>query len=528
MPPHKPILSLTNTCIEWVLAWLCTRLNVQGSLKERLQQREYVTTHLTSNIRQRLINITFQKHMYKWSLSFKCLMLEVLGDTSTQCIDFTEGGYAYVDEVWQFYRSLNVTKIINLTRLGIVCKIRTESDKKYLPDINNTFYGAFNQMKNLRWVTLKGVANKTFLLTLGINCPHLEHLNVAQSPRIDDEAIANLIVRDTSSAESQRSVQVGVQHIPTNLCANSLKMICVSETNVTLASVGILLHFVPNLESFGGDIHAGSLCNVINDLHLKEGHKSFKLQELWDARILPQQASLLKVVCPQLTRLGTDASSLGSLEDLSSITSLTLSLYYQNFENDIYDYLLENGEKLKELILVDHINCYLDLSWLTELTPNLEHLEATVGLEEELEVLKWPSLKTARLTMESSRVLLAFLTNATEVRDLDITFVRAPYQETFECINDDLIICAVIEDGLKKIQKLKISECAIGLKGIDCLLLHCPDLCYLAPLAFWHGLYNQDLHSLMQRIKENNWQLKLIMRTDWEDGKELQEASKVP
>ncbi|XP_047489277.1 uncharacterized protein LOC125039419 isoform X2 [Penaeus chinensis] len=528
MPPHKAILSLTNTCIEWVLDWLFTSLKLQGSLKERLQQREYVTTHLTSNIRQRLINITFQQHMYKWSLSHKCLMLEVLGDTSTQCIDYTESGYAYVDEVWQFYRSLNVIKIINLTRLGVVCRIKTESDKKYLPDINNTLYRAFDQMKNLRWVTLKGVADKTFLLSMGTNCPHLEKLNVAQSPRIDDEAVANLIIRNASPAEGQKSVQVGVQHIPTNLCANSLKMVCVSETNVTLASVGILLHFVPNLESFGGDIHAGSLCCVINNLHLKEGHKSFKLQELWDARILPQQASLLNVVCPQLTRLSTDASSLGSLENLSSITSLTLSLYYQNFENDIYDYLLENGEKLKELILVDHINCYLDLSWLTELAPNLEHLVATVSLEEGREVLKWPSLKTAQLSVESSRVLLALLTSITEVRDLDITFVREPYQETFECINDDLIICAVTEDGLKKLQKLKICECAIGLKGIDCLLLHCPDLCYLAPLAFWHGLINEDFHSLVQRIKENNWQLKLIMRADWEDGKELQEASKVP
>ncbi|XP_042859536.1 uncharacterized protein LOC122245676 [Penaeus japonicus] len=460
--------------------------------------------------------------MYKWSLSSKCSILEVLGDTSTQCIDFTKGGYAYVDEVWQFYRSLNITKVINLTRLGIVCRLKTVSDKKYVPDINSTFYRAFSQMKNLRWVTLKGVADKTFLLTMGTNCPHLEYLNIAESLKIDDEAIANLLIRDTSSAESQRSQQVGVHHIPMNLCVNSLKMVCISETNVTLTSVGMLLHFVPNLESFGGDIHAGSVCSVMKDLHLKEGHKSFKLQELWDARILPQHASLLNVVCPHLTRLNTDASSLGSLKSLSSITSLTLSLYYQNFENDIYEYLLENGEKLKELILVDHINCYLDLSWLVELAPNLEHLEASVRLDEGLEVLKWPSLKTAQLTVESSRVLLTFLSSAYELTDLDITFVREPYQETFECINDDLIIYALIEDGLKKLQKLKISECAIGLKGIDCLLLHCPDLTYLAPLAFWHGLCSQDLHSLVQRIKENNWQLKLIMRTDWENGQELQ------
>ncbi|XP_063592896.1 uncharacterized protein LOC134769991 isoform X2 [Penaeus indicus] len=526
MPPFKPFLSLTNICIEWVLQWLARNVRRLGAPKERLKQREYITANLNSNIRQRLLNIIFQQHMYKWDLSSKCLILELLGDRSTQIVDFTKGGYGFVDEVWHFYRTLTIGLMVNLTKIGVTCDLKTESDKKYLADINHTFYRIFSQMKNLRWVILKGVADTVLLGMMGTNCPYLEYLDVSGSYKVDDESVANLLLKDPLSVEGKNLQKLSLQDIPTQPCAKNLKYVCLSETNVSLVSAVILLHYVPKLQSFGGDIHAGSISSVMEVLQPEEGHMTFQLKELWDARILPHHASLMNIMCPHLTCLNTDASSLNCLHILSSISSLTLCLYYRNFVNEIYDYLLGNGENLKKLILVDHINCCLDLSWLVGLTPNLEHLESSVDLLEGTEMSDWPLLKFARVTVGTSKALLALLTKAPELRELDITFVREPYQETFECINDDLIVYAVIEDGLRKLHKLKINECAIGLKGIDCLLLHCPDLCYLAPLAFWHGLSNQDLHSLIQRIKENNWQLKLIMRTDWEDGQELRKILK--
>ncbi|XP_042866717.1 uncharacterized protein LOC122249696 isoform X2 [Penaeus japonicus] len=522
MPPYKPFLSLTNLCIEWVVEWLAKNVRRLGAPKERLKQREYIAVNLNANIKQMLLNIIFQQHMYKWDLASKCLMMELLGDRSTRIIDFTKGGYGYVDEVWHFYRTLTIGLMINLTKIGVTCNFKTESDKKYLTDINHTFYRVFSQMKNLRWVILKGVADTVLLGMMGTNCPYLEYLDVTGSHKVNDESVANLILKDPLLVEGRNLQKLTLQDIPTQPCANSLKYVCLSETDVSLVSAVILLHYVSKLESFGGDIHAGSVSSVMEVLQPTKSQMTFQLHELWDAKILPHHASLMNMMCPHLTHLNTDASSLDCLHIFSSISSLTLSLYYRNFGNEIYNYLLGSGENLKKLILIDHINCSLDISWLVDLTPNLEHIEATVDMQEGTEMSEWLHLKFARLTVGSSKVLLALLTSTPELRDLDITFVREPYQETFECINDDLIIYALIEDGLKKLQKLKISECAIGLKGIDCLLLHCPDLTYLAPLAFWHGLCSQDLHSLVQRIKENNWQLKLIMRTDWENGQELQ------
>ncbi|XP_042862830.1 uncharacterized protein LOC122247559 isoform X1 [Penaeus japonicus] len=527
MPPYKTILSLTDICTKRVLDLLYEGIRVSAPPQERKKQHSYVTSTLNSNIRQHLINVIFQQPLHKQTFTCKCMLLEMLGDCSTQTIDFSQVGSVYIDEVWHFYRTLTIGLMINLMKLGLACNLRKKMDEKFLLDVNTSLYRVFNQMKNLRWVTLIGVADRTLLESLGTNCIHLEYLNVNESSKVNDDAIARLLLKDPELIEDQSEETLCFQDIQTNPCASNLKMVGVSVTNVSLTSVFVLLYYVPKLESLGGPIQAGSIGSILKHLDPEDGSRFLNLNELWEAKIRPCQASLLNMMCPNLTCLTCDASSLDSLHIISSISALTLKLCFREYVDDIYNYLLGSGQNLKKLILVDHINCGLDLSWLIELTPNLEYLEATLIREDGAEIAEWHFLKSAKVTVQSSKVTLALLTHAPVLADLDITFVMEPYQETFVCINDDLIINAVVDGGLTNLQKLRISECAVSMKGIDCLLLHCPGLTYLAPLSFWHGVSLQDLHALRQRVKERNWVLKIVMRVDWENGQEANKDSDI-
>lgn len=518
MPPHKPLSSLKDICIQWTLEWISSVVKVCGSHQQHKYQRLYLISALSSNIRQHLLFLTFRQPLYERNLTYKCLVLQLLGDQNTRSVDFSCAGIAYLYEVNYLYRILTQVQITNLTRLGINCNLRTMADKKCLMEVNATFYPVFNKMTNLRWVRLVGVADKTLLTALGMNCPHLEYLYVDESHRVNDEAVAKLLLRDSMDVAFQNIKDFDLQDIPTNPCASSLKVIGLNGTEVSMKSVLTILHCVPYLESFEGDVNVGSLCKIMESLQPEDGHRSFNLQKLWDTRILPNQALLIDRVCPHLTYLSTDASSLFALHLLSSVSSLTLKLYFQNATIEIYNYLLVSGVNLRELVLVDHINCCLDLTWLVELTPNLEHLEATIMKEERRNMSQWPLLTTAKITLESSKPLFALMTHAPILKDLDVTFEAWSGLDTFEDINDTLITNAVASGSLQNLQKLKINKCAISMKGIDCLILNCPDLMYLAPLAFWNGVSHEDLQILHQRTKENNWCFRLVLRVDWEDG----------
>lgn len=518
MPPHNPLSPLRDICIEWTLEWISSNVKFGGTSQQHKQQRHYLTSALSSNIRQQLLFLTFQQPLYERNLTYKCLMLKLLGDHNTQSVDFSGAGATYLNEVNYLYRILTQVQITKLTKLGINCNLRTVADKNCLMEVNATFYYVFNQMTNLRWVKLVGVADKTLLRALGMNCPHLEYLNVDESFRVNDEAVANLLLRDPEDVAFQNNNDIDLKDISTNPCACCLKVICLSGTEVSIRSAVIILYCVPYLKSFDGDVNVGSLCSAMESLQPKDGYRSFNLQKLWDTRILPNQALLLDKVCPYLTYLSTDASSLFILHLLSSISSLTLKLYFQNATIEIYNYLLVSGGNLRELVLVDHINCCLDLTWLVELTPNLERLEATIIKEEGKNIMEWPSLTTAKVTLESSKTLFALLTHAYGLKDLDVTFEKWSCQETFEDINDALITNAVASGSLQNLQKMWINKCAISMKGIDCLLLNCPNLVYLAPLAFWNGISQEDLHILRQRMKENNWHFRFVLRVDWEDS----------
>ncbi|XP_045596483.1 uncharacterized protein [Procambarus clarkii] len=515
MPPFKKICSLTEICTEWVWRWLNHCLNHQAPPRDRMRQRQYVLSTLNPNIRQQLLNRIFNVDTRDVMLDSKCMLLEMLGDRSTQWVDLSRSGFGYIDEVFQFYRTLTLGLLINITRLGLICNVKSKSDCKYLLDINNTFYRVLNQMRHLQWVTLTGVGDRTILATLGANCYQLEHLDVSDSVKVDDEAVAALLLKDPQSVEGLNLKQVIEQDLSKNPCCETLSLVCVCGTQVSLKSTLFLLRCVPALTSFGGAVEDGSLCSVIELLQPDQGVTKFKLNKFWDAKVLPTHASLLNVACPKITSVTTSVSSLPSLHFLYPITSLTVDLNYlncRNCANYIYNYLQVRGETLKDLLFTNSLNCFLDLAWLMELTPNLERLESGLYIEEGYEILGWKLLWDASVTVNSCEALLTLISHTPSLKNLSINFMPEPYTETFECINDELVIKIISAGALTRLQKLKIAECAITVKGLNWLFLHCSELSYIAPLLFWKNISQDDIQQLHLQAKQNNWELKLVLR----------------
>ncbi|XP_071519901.1 uncharacterized protein [Panulirus ornatus] len=510
MPPVRVISSLMETCSEWVWRWLHRCLNHQASPPERLRQRKYVLTTLNSNIRQKLLKRILCIHMYDVPMASKCMLLELLADRNTHWVDLTQGGYAYIDEIFHLYRTLNLGLLVGLTRLGFICNVKMKNDQKYLPDVNSTFYRLLNQMRHLQWVRLSGVADRNMLATLGVNCHSLQHVDVSGSMRVDDMALAALILKDPIVVEGQSQEQVATHQLPTNSCCATLNFVCISETQVSMMSALLLLRYVPNLTSFGGYVEAGSLSAVLQLLQPQEGVEQYKLTHLWEDRILPAQASLLKVACPHLTTLITCESSLASLPHLQPLTTLTLDLDFRGCASDIYSGLQMQGDTLKELRFLKSINCPLDLAWLMELTPNLEWIECNLYIEEGYQMPTWRLLKVASVIVSSSKVVLALLTHTPELRNLSLTFLPEPYQETFECINDDLILNTTLAGGLTRLEHLRITDCAITMWGVQCLLLHCQQLTHIAAFSSWKNISQHDIRTLQSQVQENNWQLNLV------------------
>ncbi|XP_066945052.1 uncharacterized protein [Macrobrachium rosenbergii] len=517
MPPFNQITSLSNLCTEWVWRWLYYCLNHEAAPQNRFKQRQYVVATLNASVRQQLLNHVCKVHMYQVDCSSKCFLIEMLGDKSTQCIDMTQTGEYYVDEIFQLYRTLTFGLILNVTKLGIVCNVRCRNDRRHIPDVNVTFYRVFNQMHHLRWLTLSGLADLTIMGILGNNCLRLEYLDISYSSYVTDDGIARLILRDPAVINGRTAEQISRMDLDTTELCNSLSYLCISGTAVSMLGAVVIMKFLPKLRSLGSQIDCGSICYVIELLQQDDGIRKFQLYEMSEFLMTAERASLLCETCPNVSKFTTCLRSMDALHILHPLQSLTID-DVRGDPWDIYDYLQTRGSTLKELILTNNINSPLDLSWIMELTPNLEKFQSNIMISEGYEIPEWKNLRVAGVTVSSSKVLLSLLTHAPALKELSIVFSPQPYSETADCLNDDLFIYIALSDGLKHLEKLKIKECALSSRGIDCLLIHCPELWYFAYLIFWHNISPDDIERFKSEAAKNNWRLKFVMREDWEGG----------
>lgn len=91
-----------------------------------------------------------------------------------------------------------------------------------------------------------------------------------------------------------------------------------------------------------------------------EGKLKLNLTDLWDTCLSPEKASILSKAAPQLTSLYTRGSWLQSVGSFSHLVALTVDFDFVDFSPALECYLIEHGQKLRKLVLVDQVG---DLIW---------------------------------------------------------------------------------------------------------------------------------------------------------------------
>jgi len=86
-----------------------------------------------------------------------------------------------------------------------------------------------------------------------------------------------------------------------------------------------------------------------------EGKLKLNLTDLWDTCLSPEKASILSKAAPQLTSLYTRGSWLQSVGSFSHLVALTVDFDFVDFSPALECYLIEHGQKLRKLVLVDQV-----------------------------------------------------------------------------------------------------------------------------------------------------------------------------
>ncbi|CAL4069080.1 unnamed protein product [Meganyctiphanes norvegica] len=515
MPLLNQIPKLANTVLEWVWKYLFRLVVSNNSADIQQKRHKYLCKNVDSYIRQMILNCAFKiekSHKYH---DYKLLLLEMLSDAHIVSVNLTKSGTITlaIDDVLKLYSILNSNKLTKIYHLGIDCDMPVK-EKKDLPEANIQFYQILPKMNNLSWVTLTSIANLVIMRTLGAYCHHLEYLDVSKSVLIGDNAIAALLLRKSINIDDISTGDVLELSTKRTPCAQSLKVVCLSETLVENKGAILLLRFAHNLTSLGGPINAFSTSESIFSLMNlpEEEMRQLNLTELWDSKLLQDHASVVEVLCPNLNKVSVSASYTSSLDFLPTITEITLDLDFKPWADDIYSFTCYRGEHLKSLIMENNINGPIELGWLIESTPSLEHIEAHIECHyNSTDVAVWERLTTASILLNSSKCLSVFMQHSPALEDLKIKVNEDPCKVTddWKCINDDVLVSVTCKGGLTKLKRLLLRKCAVGLLGINSLLVQCSNLSYLGYLNEWDNLTQTDIEKLRAKCKSSNWDLTL-------------------
>ncbi|MPC24727.1 hypothetical protein E2C01_017821 [Portunus trituberculatus] len=507
MPRCRGVSPLREVAGECVFRWLKWSLRLQPGPRDRQKLRQHMLNTLAPRPRQALLSQVLA--MPNVVMDTKCQLVEVLGDTTTWCADLTPGGELYVDEVFHLYRSLTMAGLINITHLGMMCNIQSLADRRYLPDVNSTFYRLMGHLRHLVWVTLCGVADNTMLAALGANCHALQYLDVSSSPRVDDVGVGKLLLRGKINMRDL-SLLASAPLPPTSPCCASLTFLGVSQTEAGVASVVLLLRCLRQITSLGGCISDGSMVDVLQVL--KAGGVAdwpTSLTKVWEPRVLPHHAPLLVAACPALHSLITQEVSVSSVSLLPPLLELTIDLCLRGDTELLYEMLETSGSTLTHFVLEGNINCPLEMSFLMSAAPQLRHLKACVYLEEGCEVQGWASLASAEVGVTTCKGIVALLTHTPALRRLTLSLEPEPYAETWRDLDDGVLGQVMGGGGLEALEQLVVTRCGMTPSGLESLMLHCQHLELVAPLIQWPAITLDDLVLLRKQIVCSNWCLDL-------------------
>jgi len=506
---------LADSVLEGVWKYLFRLVIKNNNVEVQQKRHRYLCKNVDSYLRQMILNCAFKIEKTHRYHDYKLLLLEMLSDDNIVSVNLTKSGTITmaIDDVLRLYSILNSNKLTKIYHLGIDCDMPVK-EKKDLPEANIQFYQILPKMNNLSWVTLTSIANLVIMRTLGAYCHHLEYLDVSKSVLIGDNAIAALLLRKSIKIDDLSIgdlLEISSKRTP---CAQSLKVVCLSETLVENKGALLLLRFAHNLTSLGGPLNAFSTSESIFTLMNlpEEEMRQLNLTELCDSKLLQDHASIAEVLCPNLKKVSVSAAYTTALDFLPPITELTLDLDFKPWADDIYSFTCYRGEYIKSLILENNINSPIELGWLIESTPILEHIEAHIECHyNSTDVAIWERLTTASILLNSSKCLLIFLQNSPALEDLKVQVTEDPCKVTddWKCINDDIFVTVTDNGGLSNLKRLLLRKCDVGLLGINSLLVHCSNLSYLGYLNEWDNLTPVDVVKLQEKSRAINWALTL-------------------
>lgn len=260
---------------------------------------------------------------------------------------------------------------------------------------------ALLNMRNLKSLTLRNIANDAVLQVVGKTCPKLIVLDVSCSMQVTDIGLKQLLLqvelRDKITNTNYDDIhnnyqqqQQQQQEEPTtwsklkiiiskfkvkknhkshknypgtvlleyyetknNIC-NTLKILNVANTGVTSGGVLLALAHVPNLESLADYNHMGRVVEIMNKGVINIA-TPFNLIQARSSRTTSSRLELLSQTCPRIEKLHISEPhhSPKYLCLFKNITSLSIHSIPAkcHWINEFYDYIKVNGQCLKELNL---------------------------------------------------------------------------------------------------------------------------------------------------------------------------------
>lgn len=274
---------------------------------------------------------------------------------------------------------------------------------------SNLLRGALINMRNLRSLTMKNIADDSILASIGRACPNLVVLDVACSQQVTDRGLQHLLVKyrltpkkesikiaeratETPNSKTLHSSGAGggrrrrrkttwsrikalLQKLEMkddkkegkeeylldmketrNPICDSLRFLNITKTRVTINGVLMLLSQAANLESLA-DYYPISSVTEINDRTVDRGvARVFRLREAYDSDTTFKRLQSLADACPRLEKLSIfhPRHPVIALRAFSSLTSLTLDAIPSeslDWVESLNDYLRTNGSNLQQLNL---------------------------------------------------------------------------------------------------------------------------------------------------------------------------------
>lgn len=526
MPPFVPVQSLYSSCLTAVFEHLLDSVKKPSNTVEHL--RKVVLSSLHAGIREHLIHIT-TAHCRN-NIYMLLDLLSILLDQAIKQLDHSGGddnSWLRAEQCSALLSTLEQCEATGLQELTVKVRLdpRRAGDIETVSSANLSFHRVLRGglAANLRSLVLRSVCDNEILRLLGRHCPHLRHLDATSSWLVDDNGLRSLCFKEQEAHMLPPDGYCGdtsewfsaIQPSDLNTCCRSLQEVRIQDTNTSELGVIMLLLFIPNLKSLGGFIYYRNVGDAIVSLsHHHEGKLKLNLTDLWDTCLSPEKASILSTAAPHLTSLYTRGSWLQSVGSFSHLVALTVDFDFVDFSPALECYLIEHGQKLRKLVLVDQTHS-VDVSMLAENCPRLEELGAKLEggwYGEEGAML--PQLITCRIRVGATETLHALLVHTTCLEHLEVVLEEENYGEGVEVVDDSFIAQSLAENPRPQHLRAFVlrSECNLTALSVQLLINSCPSLRFIGDLHSWAGICDSDVEQLAQEIVARNLDLMLSYR----------------